>query len=153
MRVHFFDSSAIAKRYVNEAGTAWILGLVGPTSGNHNYLASITAVEVVSALTRQQRSGSLSGADAAAALAAFRHDFANEYRILDISAAMIDVAMDMAEKHALRGYDAVQLAAALRVHSQSLASGMTLTLVSADLALNAAAVAEGLAVEDPNAHP
>ena len=153
MLVHFFDSSAIVKRYVNEIGTAWILGLVGPTSGNHSYLASVTGVEVVSALTRQQRSGSLAATDAAAALAAFRHDFANEYRIVEISAALVDAAMALAEKHALRGYDAVQLAVALQVHGHVLASGTTLTLVSADLALNTAATAEGLTVDDPNAHP
>ena len=62
--------------------------------------------------------------------------------------------MTLAETHAIRGYDAVQLAAALEVHAFCLALGMPApTLISADVDLNAAATAEGLAVDDPNAHP
>lgn len=58
------------------------------------------------------------------------------------------------ESHRLRGYDAVQLTAALVVHERSLAAGLPgLALVCADDDLNAAARAEGLAAENPNAHP
>jgi hypothetical protein len=53
----------------------------------------------------------------------------------------------------LRGYDAVQWAAAIEANARCTALGTTLTFVSADVTLNAAALAEGLAVEDPNAHP
>jgi predicted nucleic acid-binding protein len=46
MRVGFFDSSAIVKRYVSEVGTAWILGLTAPASGTHSYCASIAVQRV-----------------------------------------------------------------------------------------------------------
>jgi uncharacterized protein len=151
--IQFFDSSAIAKRYVNETGTAWVLSLVGPTAGNHNYVARITGVEVVSAVARQRRDGSLSAADAATVLAQFRHDFTTEYRVVEVTPALILTAMALAETHALRAYDAVQLAAAVEVNTQCVALGIVLTMISADAALNAAATAEGLAVEDPNSHP
>jgi hypothetical protein len=150
--IHFFDSSAIVKRYVNETGTAWVLSLVDPTTGNHNYVARITGVEVVSAVARQRRDGSLPAADAATVLAQFRHDFTTEYRVVEVTPALMIRAMALAETHALRADDAVQLAAAVEVNVQCIALGVALTLISADTALNAAAMAKGLAVDDPNSH-
>ena len=154
MAGYFFDSSAVVKNYVNEMGTTWVTRIADPMAGHRIHLAQITGVEVVSALTRRAHSGSLSARDAAIATGKFRHDFTNRYVAVDITIALINSAMQLAEAYALRGYDAVQLAAALDVNSYWHALGMQpLTLVSADNDLNAAAAAEGLAVDDPNAHP
>jgi hypothetical protein len=151
---YFFDSSAVVKRYVQETGTAWVLSITDPAAGHAIYVARITGVEVVSALTRQTRSGALTPEAAATALTQFRQDFTQQYRAVDITPTLITRAMGLAETHALRGYDAVQCAAALVVHAYRQALEMpTLTLVSADDALNTAAAAEGLLVDDPNAHP
>ena len=154
MAAYFFDSSAVVKRYVRETGTAWVLSITAPTAGHIIYVAHITGVEVVSALTRQARHGALAPTDAATALAQFRHDFAHQYHTVDITSALIARAMALAETHALRGYDAVQCAAALSIHTHRQTLGMpSLTLVSADVALNTAATVEGLRVDNPNAHP
>jgi hypothetical protein len=151
--VHFFDSSAIVKRYVSEMGTGWVISVTDPAAGNRIYVARITGVEVVSAITRQARSGSLSATDAASAIAQFRHDFANQYHAVEITPALIARAVVLAETHALRGYDAVKLAAALAVNEQRLVMAMSaLSVVSAGVAVNAVAAAEGLAVDDPNSH-
>jgi uncharacterized protein len=83
--VFFFDSSGIVKRYVNEIGTPWVLSLVAPGAGNRVYVARITGVEVVSAVTRRQRNGSLTPSEAALVLDQFRHDFAAEYRVAAIT--------------------------------------------------------------------
>jgi predicted nucleic acid-binding protein len=152
--VYFFDSSAIVKRYVREVGTAWVCSITEPAAGHRIYVTRIAGVEVVSALSRQGRSGNLSAAALATAMAQFRQDFAHQYHAVEITATLIARAMTLAETHALRGYDAVQCAAALEVHTSRRAFGMsTLTLVCADGALNAAATAEGLLVADPNEHP
>lgn len=154
MAVYVVDSSALVKRYVRENGTAWVRGLTDPAAGHTLYIAGITGVEVVSALTRQTRGGALAPTDAALALTQFRHDFAHQYQTVDLTPLLIARAMDLAETHALRGYDAVQCAVAVEIHRARQARGMpVLTLVSADAALNTAAAAEGLLVEDPNAHP
>lgn len=152
MADYLFDSSALVKRYVSEIGTAWVIGLFSP-AGNRIHLARITAVEVVSAIARRRRSGTVTAAGAAAMLTNFFQDLGGTFRLLDITQALLARAMALAETHALRGYDAVQLAAALVVSADCAASGAAFTLVSADLALNAAATAEGLPVEDPNRHP
>ncbi|MCC7265219.1 MAG: type II toxin-antitoxin system VapC family toxin [Candidatus Latescibacteria bacterium] len=151
MAVYFFDSSGIVKRYVEEKGTSWVLDISDPIVGNHIYLARIAGVEVISALTRQKASGNLPEPTATTAIVQFRHDLTHQYRLIEITAILVERAMTLAEAHSLRGYDAVQLAAALEVHRCCLALGMpALTLISADTALNTAALAEGLLVEDPN---
>ncbi len=154
MNVYVLDSSAVVKRYVTQIGTSWIKSMVNPLSGNHIHIARITGAEVVAALSRRIRGGSISAADGSTAIAEFRNHFANEYVCVDVTASVIDNAMLLAETYGLRGYDAVQLAAALEVNIDSVALGMgSPILVSADGHLNAAATAEGLAIDDPNSHP
>ena len=153
METCFFDSSALLKRYVNENGTTWVADLTNPKAKNTLYIARITGAEIVSALTRRYKSGSLTINEFNTAIADFRHDFQSDYRIVEISETLILQAMDLAEKYALRGYDAVQLAAALEVHNERLAFGLSApTLISSDFALNEASIAEGLSVDDPNLH-
>jgi predicted nucleic acid-binding protein len=148
--VYFFDSSALVKRYAQETGTAWAQTV---TVRNYVFLARITQVEVIAAIERRKRTGTLAAADATAAIASFRTHLSTEYAMVDISKPLLNQAADLAEMHGLRAYDAVQLAAALQVEGERRAFKMSgLILVSADLALNAAAAAEGLAVEDPNNH-
>ena len=154
MPIYFVDTSALAKRYVNEPGSAWLRALLNPTTGAETLIVRIAAVELIAAITRRERGGSVSLADAAAARAAVRSDLAAEYQVVEVTEALIGRAMSLAEAHGVRGYDAVQLAAALEVNALLVAGALPpLLLVSADSELNAAATAEGLAIEDPNAHP
>jgi predicted nucleic acid-binding protein len=153
LAAYFLDSSAVVKRYVSKTGTAWVSGITAATV-NKVYLVRLTLVEVISAITRKARGTGITTAGAAIAVANFRRDFVNQYAKVDLSPTLIEYAADLAETHALRGYDAVQLAAALEVNIERAAIGLSaITLISADAALNVAAAAEGLAVDDPNAHP
>jgi uncharacterized protein len=152
--VYFLDSSAVVKRYGREQGSTWIKNLTHRLMGNRIYIARITSVEVVSSIVRKARGGGLSHADAVLALTRFRRHLTYKFSTVEITSVVIDRAMLLAERHALRGYDAVQLAAALDINDYWIAQSMSaITLVSADNALNEAAGAEGLAVDDPNAHP
>ncbi|MBI3823949.1 MAG: type II toxin-antitoxin system VapC family toxin [Planctomycetes bacterium] len=154
MAVYMMDSSAIVKRYASEIGSAWIMGITDPAAGNEIWVVRITAVEVVSALARRVRGGSIDPVDGDVAIALFKNDLQDEYQIIEVTEALVDRAMALAEKHVLRGYDAVQLAAAFELNAILTASGLVaLTFVAADAALNAAAVAEGLKSDDPNSHP
>lgn len=150
----FCDSSAIVKRYVNEIGSDFVDNLTDLKSGNVILLARITRVEVVAAIARRLKNSSITTADAQNALAAFQYDLTNNYFTVEITPALLSLAMTLATKHALRGYDAVQLAAALEANDESMTTGLpALTLVSADTELNKAAQAEGLNIENPNSYP
>lgn len=149
MAIYYLDSSALTKRYIQESGTLWVRSVTSSMSGNFLWLARITDVEVTSALARRRGQPGFSAAMANAALGRFRQDFAQDYRILEISPGLLRRASQLADTHALRGYDAVQLAGALDVQSRV----PSLVLLSADRELNTAAMAEGLSVDDPNTHP
>jgi len=154
MSAFFCDSSAIVKRYDAETGSTWLSAITNPASGNRVYIARITFVEVMSAITRREKGGHLSISDADNARLTFEQDYLNEFRKVEISENLINEAANLAKKYALRGYDAVQLAAILETEKERLASGLpSLTLLSADTDLNAAATAEGLTVDNPNNHP
>lgn len=131
MATYFFDSSALAKRYVTETGTPWVQSLIDPALGNGVYVARITLVELVSAISRRRRNGDLTPVAAAAALSDVRADFISDYQVIEVTAALVAQAEALAERHALRGYDAVQLAAAIQVNAAYVAAGQpAVTLIS-----------------------
>ncbi|HZO90541.1 MAG TPA: hypothetical protein VFB38_19595 [Chthonomonadaceae bacterium] len=59
MAALFVDTSSLAKRYITETGTAWVKALLDPTSGNQVYLARVTTVELIAAITWRERGGPL----------------------------------------------------------------------------------------------
>ncbi|MGA9350850.1 MAG: type II toxin-antitoxin system VapC family toxin [Anaerolineae bacterium] len=148
---YYFDSSALVKRYVAETGTDWIRRLCALGAGHTLYTVRISGAEIIAALFRRTRMGTLAVADAQAAATQFKADLRNHYQIVEVTEQLIDLAMTLAEKHGLRGYDAVQLAAALELQAARAALSLsTITFVCADDPLNKAAKAEGLPAENPN---
>ena len=153
MATYFCDTSALVKRYVTEIGSTWLMATIDPKGGNYVFIARITFVEVISAISRKERGGHISTHDATAAKTQFEIDYSNEFVSVEIAETLIVEAAKLAEKHALRGYDAVQLAAALQTQAKRASRNLPpLTLLSADTDLNAAAVSEGLTVDNPNNH-
>ena len=147
------DSSCLVKRYVNEIGSRWVLSITDPVAGNEIYTVRITGVEIVSAVSRRKRDGTIISDDAAMVIATLENDLLNEYQIIEVTEQLANRAMTLAEIYGLRGFDAVQLAAACEVQALCITSGIPpLSFLSADKGLNAAATAEGLSVDDPNTH-
>lgn len=154
MVVYFVDSSALVKRYISESGSKWVLNLFDPTFNNEVLIAAITGVEIVAAMTRRARGGSISVTDATAACNQFRSDLKSDYQVIDITENIISSAMALAEKLGLRGYDSVQLAAACAVNAICVANNLPIVIfVSADNELNATAASQGLIIENPNNYP
>jgi len=79
--VCFLDSSALVKRYVAETGSAWIAALVSPAAGNQLVIARAAWVEVLSALARRQREGSLAAPEIQQTISAFRYDMDVRYQV------------------------------------------------------------------------
>lgn len=155
MTTYFLDASAVAKRYLTEAGSEYIVDLVDQSSANTIALAEITRVEVAAALAARHRAGSrltLEQRDEAVALMLRHCD--REYRMIPLTTGILGRAVELTQSYRLRGYDAVQLGAALTTNETLLAAGLeSLIFVTADDDLLRAAVAENLASENPNAYP
>ena len=154
MAIYFIDSNALVKRYISETGSTWVLGIFNPALNNEVFIAAVTSVEIIAAITRRSRSGSISITDAAATRNQFRSDLRKDYQIIEIAETIINSGMALAESYGLRGYDAIQLAVGRAVNTLCINNGLSpVTFVSADNELNAAVIAEGLAIENPNNHP
>ncbi|EQD56309.1 hypothetical protein B2A_05319 [mine drainage metagenome] len=109
MRV-YFDSSAFAKRYIDEAGTAEVLAWC--ERARELALSVIAIPELISAFCRLQREGRLTRAQYQAIKSALMADIADAL-ILDTMPEVIQHAVKALEKHPLRGMDAIHLGAAL----------------------------------------
>lgn len=154
MKIHYFDTSALIKRYVQEPGTPWVLGLVATKPRGLLLTARITVVETYSALARRRRELSVAPEDLDLAVREFSADTASEYEFVELDSALVAVARDLVDRYPLRAYDAVQLASAIianrALHTVRRAR---LTFVSADDRLVKVAAAEGMIVDNPNDHP
>ena len=147
----FWIFCALVKRYIRETGSNWVCDLFDPNLGNQFFIAAIADVEIVSAITRRAKNGSINITDAIAIRNQFKKDFQTEYQIIEISEKIINSAINIAELYALRGYDAVQLASGRELNILCITNGLTaVNFVSADNSLNTAALNEGLIIENPN---
>ena len=153
MSLYFLDSSALVKRYVTETGSDWIRYLTDLAARNPLIIARITWVEVLSALARRQREGSITAGDITRAVQAFSYDLDMQYQVAELDPALARAAGEMVILYPLRAYDAVQLASAFRIKSNLTRTGATsLIFVAADDRLISIAQAEGLLSENPNQH-
>jgi predicted nucleic acid-binding protein len=83
---YYSDTSTVLKRYVLEAGTAWVQALAAPAARHSLVIVRITQAETVAAITRRERDGTITAPDAATALADFQIDLVSQYRIGEILA-------------------------------------------------------------------
>lgn len=134
MRV-YFDSSAFAKRYIDETSTADVLAWCERAS--ELALSVIAVPEVISAFCRLQREGRLTDAQYQIIKRALMLDIADAL-ICDTTPQVIQHAVKALENHALRGMDAIHLGAALACTAE--------VFISADARQCRAAEAFGLQV-------
>ncbi len=121
----YVDSSALLKRYVDEADSAAADAML---RGDPALLtARHTVVEVRRSLARL-----LSGRDLAAARAAFADDL-RSISIIELDGATCESAASIAEATGVRTLDALHLAAAQRIHEPG-ASFLTFDLRQAQAA-------------------
>jgi len=150
----YLDTSALVKLYVTEVGSPWILTLGNPPADITIATARVTKVEAAAALANKYRSGGLSRTHYSNALQDLIHDFVDQYLLIEIDQALVDLAVELTQRHKLRGYDALQLAAALTLNNVLIQTQFSpLTFIAADDDLLKAAQDEGLSTDNPNRHP
>jgi uncharacterized protein len=135
--MHYFDASALVKRYVREKGSAKVQRLLGAEVAATSRLS---AVEIASAVARRVREGNLSGEERDRILAAVDRDM-TAVLVVEVTAAVLASAQRLLQRHPLRTGDAIQLASCLHLqeHFED-----DVTFVGVDDRLLAAARAERL---------
>jgi predicted nucleic acid-binding protein len=133
MAAYYFDSSALVKRYAEEVGSPWVGSLMDSHLRHDIFTALVTGGEIVAAIARKARVGSIAMQEAKVTITVFRAHFKTNYLIVLTNTPVVERAMDLAEQHGLRGYDAIQLASALTVQAELNANGTGLAaFVSAE---------------------
>jgi hypothetical protein len=150
----YLDASALVKRYMVEAGTAWVEALCADQDNYAIAIAQIGLVEVAAAFAAKQRGQFITSTVHDYTLANLIHDARQRYQLVVVTQAIVDNAIQLTRRQRLRGYDAVHLACALALNVPLVNNGLLpLTFISADNDLLAAATAEGLATDNPNNYP
>ena len=118
------------------------------------YTSALSQVEVISALQRRVREGSLAETQAQRLAHRVTVHFAQRYQVVALTQAVVDQACVGLQAHPLRAADAVHLACALTIRRITQEQGLPPpSFVVADTALRAAATAEGFVVDNPLQHP
>jgi predicted nucleic acid-binding protein len=151
--LYYADSSALIKRHVPEMGSTWIKQEFSQSSGNNIITSKLSIAEVLSGLNRRKREASISAAD----YAKFSKDFTAvsrfQYRMMDLTDAVLLEAQRLLETHPLRAGDAIQLASALLANAQLQSANLpALIFLASDARLLTAATSEGLQSDDPQGH-
>ena len=130
----YFDTSALVKRYIEEAGSREVIALVEDWN---NILGSalIARVEMAAALQKAVSLGTIS----ASLLPEIWQDFLDAWESfthLQVPESLVDRASRIAFEYKLRGYDSLHLAAAL-LWQEALAAPVTLAAYDRELWLAA----------------
>ena len=149
MPLHYLDTSALAKRYLTEKGSAWVMALFGsePVA-----ISLLTQIEMASVLARRSREGALTATDRDAIFQLFLSDAA-DYMVLGLTSRVVREASMLFSATPLlrlRTLDALHLATAqwafARARRRGIATG---SFVAADRGLLEAAGAAGLPIVNP----
>lgn len=149
--MHYLDSSAIVKIYIDELGSEWMQNLRHRSQRGEIFICEFAGAEVFAAFYRHQRADKLSQENLESACNLFRSDFEQFLIRLPVKKAVVDIGMQLIQRHPLRGYDSLQLATSISLLNKlQKLDGKVLYFVCADNALNNAARGEGLTVINPN---
>jgi predicted nucleic acid-binding protein len=138
--ITYIDASALVKRYVAEAGSDDVAGLLARAEAVGT--AIVSRAEVAAALAKALQMKVLRQHEARSALQAFSAEWEDIVRI-QLTETVIARAATLAWDHALRGYDAIHLASALFWQE---VLGEAITVATYDRQLWEAARRSGLAV-------
>lgn len=141
MSYYYFDTSALAKRYIHETGTEEVQRIF---SRRDTFATSILAWAEFQALTaRLVREGYLTKKQAPQLLKQFAQDY-EALMVVSLTAEINARITQLVVRHPLRGADAIHLASATL-----LAESLSLVFVCSDLRLLHAAESVGLKVLNP----
>lgn len=136
--VRYFDTSALVKQYLREAGSKIVLELL--KTGDKVYTASLTYAETHAAFSRRTREGRLTRETSRRLALRFDKDW-ESYDIVVLSETVLRLARQLLYRHPLRSADAIHLASALLLARTS--PSHRWAFVCADSRLCEAAEAQG----------
>lgn len=145
MDIYFFDTSALVKRYYEEAGTETVDELI--TSETPTAISSLSVVETTSAFRRKYNRDEITEDEMNALLGEFFREALDEFVILPLDESLTEFSFELVIEDDLRTLDSLQLSAALSLSTEE----RTPTFVCADRDLVSTAERRGLDTVNPEA--
>jgi hypothetical protein len=139
----YYDSSALVKKYAEEAGSDAVLRLIA--QGGPVITSKLAYPEIIAGLGRKRREKALSEKDYQAALEDFDADW-REFLIVELQDELLPVMRQLSSRHALKGADLVHLGSAVWFGK---AVREKMTFAAADVHLLKIARLERMATVDP----
>ena len=152
MSFYYFDSSALVKRYLPEAGTKWIEQVFDLASGHILITSQLTLAEIAAVLGAKSRApGGLSIRRRERLLGRLLEDTNDLFMLIPVHRQIIMQAVQLSQVYRLRGYDSVQLASALAARQILIEqfNESDLTLLASDQDLLDAGPKAGVQTVDP----
>jgi len=107
----FLDTSALAKRYVQEPGSGELSGLLTSIT-SEIFISTLAFVEFASAMGRKLRNKEIAKAKVGEAIKELEEDWYEVFAKIPLEDILAEKAATIALEHSLKGADAVHLASA-----------------------------------------
>ena len=140
----FFDTSALVKRYADEAGTETVDQLI-ETTEDTVVITSLSVIEIASAFRRKYNRGEISERKRDGLLRSFFEEATERFVIIPVDEDCFESAFNLVLEDDLRTLDSLQLAAALGLPTPNTGT----TFVCADEKLVGVAAQHGLSTRNP----
>jgi predicted nucleic acid-binding protein len=145
LRIIYFDTSALVKRYAEEKGTKIVANLL--SSGELITTSILTYPEMEAAYEKKLRIKEISKESYKEAVGNFEKDWGVPvFSVIGLTSQVAYLAGSLVERNILRALDAIHLASALTAKEHF---GIQVLFISADDQLNKAAAPEELEVMNP----
>lgn len=152
MHYFYFDASALAKRYIEEAGSDKIDFLFDNVPLRRLQCLTIGAMEVFWICIRKRNDKRITTTQFTQATGHLEHEVINgqsDFKTISVPDALVWNSMRLIETHSLNSVDAMILRSALDLAVELRSTDGTLVLVASDQRLIRAARAEGLQTFNP----
>ena len=141
---HFVDTSALVKRYIDEAGTRALDERCFSSDDVEIFVSSLACAESYATFARLLRDGALTTFEHQSIIASFERDWLS-FVVVEHGPLVRHLVPDLALAYSLRGADLVHLATAVHLRAHHALD----LFVACDIRLSNAAVAFGLPLFNP----
>jgi predicted nucleic acid-binding protein len=142
-----FDTSALAKRFVQEAGSERVVAICRDVPPETLWISQLVPLEMRSLLRLARNTGRITEEQAHRVADDFRREVRRRFQVWEFLPQDWRRAGDFIDRHAIRPADALQLAATVSVREAR--GSARAVLVCSDQGLARAAKAQGVTVLDP----
>jgi predicted nucleic acid-binding protein len=147
MKIYYFDSSALVKRYHFEKGTKTVDDIIYELKkGDEAVISYFAILEIVSALRRKLKNKEITKKVFDMAIATFLSEMTDYFSVRPIDEKILSIATNLVIEYGLRAADSLHLATAKEIADFT---GKSVVFIASDKELLDTAILEKIETLDP----